>query len=200
MPWNQKENVVREKRTNEATKKELMGAAGKLAIIAKALGSPMMRQGGGLFDVTYIEDPFEDFSDAVFETTASGQNGPMAWRDEILTGEAGGGAGPADEDNPNFQGYVFDGLSRGMHFEVQHHRLIHRIVAYYKGYLVYEELAGDLHAYAPFPEWEDLVAKLYKTAKVKHKEMTGEAHAQFTQELERKKLSFWHRLRMRWGL
>jgi len=197
MSWSQKEKVIREKRTIEATKKNIMGPSGKIGIIVRALGSPIMAQGSTYVDTHYLEDPYEDFSDMKFETTASGQDGPIAWRGEILEDE--GGAGAIHEENPNFLGYVFDGLSRGIHLEIQYMRHEHTMKVHYKGYEVYKEVAGELDAYAPFPEWEDVIVRLYKSAKEKYKDIKDQEHAEFAEVVERKKATFWNRIRTRWG-
>lgn len=197
MSWEQKEKVIKEKRTTQAVSKNFFGPTGKISIILKAYGSPVMRQGGTFCDVNYLEDPFEDYSDTEYETTVSGQNGPVAWRDEIL--EDGDGAGIAHENNPNYLGSVFDGLSRGIHIEIQQMRHSHTMVVNYKGYEVYKEVAGELEAYAPFPEWEDAINRLYKSAKTKYEEIKGQNLIELTDVIDRKKSFFWEKLRRRWG-
>jgi hypothetical protein len=206
MSWSQKEKVIREKRTIEATKKNLMGPAGKIGIIVRALGDPIMAQGGSNIDTYYLEDPFEDFSNVEYEKTLSGQNGPVAWTDDLIENE--GGAGAIHEDNSNFLGYVFDGLSRGIHIEIQYirqidimtMRQIYTLKVHYKGYEVYKEVAGELDAYAPFPEWEDLILRLYKNAKEKHKSIKDQEYTDLIEVVDKKKASFLDRLRMRWGV
>jgi len=113
MNWSQKEKVIREKRTIEATGKNFMGITGKMGTIAKVLGSPIIRQGSGMMDVSYMEDPFEVI-ESEREKTMSGQDGPEMWRDEIQE---------MDDAATQDEGWVFDGLSRGMHLEIKfwHH-------------------------------------------------------------------------------
>ena len=76
MNWSQKEKVIREKRTMEAVQKNLMGVSGKLGLIAKTFGYPIVRQGSGLNDITYLDDPYEDFVESEKATMISEQDGP----------------------------------------------------------------------------------------------------------------------------
>ena len=190
MSWIQKEKAIREKRTLEATKKNFMGVSGKMGVIAQTLGSPIIQQGGGLFDVNYLEDP-DDFTEAEYETTASGQPGPQMYRDEL----------PESTDSSvEERGYVFDGLSRGMHIEIRFWHDGQRIEVNYKGYLVYREIASELLAYAPFPEWESMVERLYKLAKQKTMSVKEATQMALATKIQREKENFWARLRHRWGV
>ena len=187
---NQKEKAVREKRTIEATKKNLMGQSGKFGIIAQALGNPIIRQGSSLYSSTELEDPYDDFVETEYETTVSGQSGPAMYRDEILE----------SSDYVEEEGYVFDGLSRGMHLEIQYWFDDQKLTVTYKGYLVYKEAAGELFAYAPFPEWEQLIDKLYKSAKERFKEIKELREVELGEKIKKEKHNFFRRLRERWGL
>jgi len=189
--WKQKENAIREKRTIEATKKNLMGPSGKLGIIVMSLGSPIIRQSSCYVDVSFLEDPYEDDTDIEYASTASGQKGPVAWEDRI------------SEDSDMMaqeEGFVFDGLSRGMHIEVKYWHRNNKLEVTYKGYEVYKEGGGELFAYAPFPEWEEMIERLYKSAKPKSKELKMLREVEVGQAIERRKRSFWERLRNRWGV
>jgi hypothetical protein len=172
MPSKQ-ERVIREKRTIEATRKNLMGPSGKLGFIARFLGSPIIRQGSGLFDQSFLEDPYSH---------------PM----ETI---------PESEDVETYeQGYVFDGLSRGMHIEVKYAKAEKRLWCTYKGYLVYSEISGDLEGYAPFEEWENMIDRLYKVAKDKKKKLELDMEPLVEQVAHRKKQAFWQKLRFKWGI
>lgn len=194
--WQQKENVLRERRTTMAAQKKLIGPNGKIGIILRAYGHPIMREESSMYDVSYLDDPY-DFVETDYEKTLSGQPGPVAWRDEILEGD---GAGGPSEDNHNFLGYVFDGLSRGIHMEIQYMRHTNTMTVHYKGYEVYREVSGELFGYAPFKDWEDLIERLYTTAKDKYKLVKEEEYGNIAEKLEQKKASFWQKLRMRWGI
>lgn len=191
MTWRQKESAIREKRTIEATKKNLMGPSGKLGTICQYLGKPIIRQGNIYTDVGLLSDVYEDSTDSEYETTLSEQQGPLVYRDEIQE---------YNEDFVQREGFVFDGLNNGLHLEIQFWIDSSKITTFYKGYLVYKEIAGELEAYAPFPDWENIVEKLYKTAKNKMKEVKEIETAQTEKNLKEMKKTFWQRLRLRWGI
>lgn len=185
-----KESVIREKRTNLAVRNNLMGPAGKFGRILEAFGTPIIRQGSGMMDVNYLDDPYDDEVYTEYGSTMSGQNGPVSYRDQILDSE--------DEFIVN-EGLMFDGLSRGMHLEIVYWHDANEIKASYRGYPVYKEVAGELFGYAPFPEWENQVDRLYAAAKEKLAK-TKKIIEQETRELiQKKKHSFWQEMRMRWG-
>lgn len=191
MDWDQKESVIKEKRTIEATKKNLTGPAGKLGIIVKVLGHPIIRQGNSLMDVNYLEDAFDDFSNEEYETTASNQKGPLVYKDEILD---------MTDDFVTQCGYVFDGLSRGIHIEIQYIHSNNELKVHYKGYLVFQEIAGDLEAYAPTDEWEEIIDRLYYAAKKDEKKMKEFYNSQIAVRVQDAKMNFWERVKTKWGL
>lgn len=191
MNWSQKEKVIREKRTMEAVQKNLMGVSGKIGLIAKTFGYPIVRQGSGLNEATYLDDPYEDFVDSEKASTISDQDGPEIWRDEIKD---------MGDDFSQEEGYVFDGLSRGMHLEIKFWHHNQKLEVSYKGYEVFKEVAGELHAYAPFPEWEDMIKRLYKVAKEESKRLKQYEEVEVGKDIEEKKRSFWQRIRYRWGV
>jgi len=191
MSWEKKENAIREKRTIEATKKNLMGPSGKLGLITLTFGSPIVRQGGSYMDVSYLEDPYADDTDTEYASTASDQNGPVVSQNKIIDGT---------DDFIQEEGFVFDGLSRGMHIEIKYWHLNNKLEVTYRGYEVYKESGGELFAYAPFPEWEEMIERLYKAAKPKSKESKKLREVEVGQAIERRKRSFWERLRTRWGV
>lgn len=187
----QKESVIREKRTILATQKNLMGPSGKFGMILQAFGSSVMRQGSGLVDANFLQDPYEDFVHTEYSPTASDQQGPVAYRDEILD---------SVDDYVYNEGLLFDGLSRGMHLEIVYWHATNEIKVSYRGFMVYKEIAGELEAYAPFPEWEDMIERLYKAAKEKTKNMKVAQEEVIAERVQRKKRDFWHQLKMRWGI
>lgn len=191
MSWLQKEKVIREKRTIEATKKNLMGQVGKFAVIAKNLGTPIIRQGSSFLDATFLDDPFDDFSDAEFESTASGQAGPMMYQDKITE---------TSDQTVTEEGYLFDGLSRGMHLEIKAWNENGKIEVSYKGHSVYKEIAGELYGYAPSDEWEQLIHKLYRVAQDRRKDIKKIQEQEIGEIIRKEKLSFLDKLRYRWGI
>jgi len=190
MGLSQKEKAIQEKRTLEAIKRNLMGPSGKIGLIVQTLGHPIIRQGGGLYDVNYL-DNFDDSVETEFETTASGQLGPMMSKDELLE---------SADLHIEEQGYVFDGLNRGMHIEVHYWYNNQQIDVNYRGYLVYKELIGELLTYAPFPEWEQMIDTLYKIAKDKAKGMKLLQESVLNEKIKKEKHTFWTRLLHRWGV
>lgn len=187
----QQENVIREKRTIEATKKNMMGPSGKLGQILMAFGTPIMRQGSGLVDAGFMSDPYEDLVHTEYSPTMSGQEGPVSYRDELLD---------MGNDNVYNEGLLFDGLSRGMHLDITYWHATNEIKVHYKGYQVYHEIAGELAGYAPFPEWENLIERLDRAAKDKVKKLKREQEEAIAERVQAKKRAFWQRLRTQWGI
>lgn len=179
MSLTQKEKAIQEKRTIEATKKNMMGITGKLGLIVRTLGAPVVRQGSGLYDQNFLDDPYENDSNT--ET----------WQEEIID---------ADDPYSHEEGYVFDGLSRGMHFEIKFWHYNQKLDASYKGYTVYTEIGGELFSYAPFDEWEQMVERLYKEAKQQSLQLKDIKEFETRQTIEAKKRSFWQKLKMKWGI
>ena len=173
---NDKEKRIKEQRLIEAAKNNLMGASGKLGSICRYLGEAIKGVGGSLYD-SYEYD---------FDTW--GEEDP----DELPTMET--------DTSVYSMGYLFDGLSRGMHLEIKYLSYEKKLTCHYKGYEVYQEVEGDLRAYAPFDEWEVLIDKLYKitqtTARAKKKQIAKEEKA----EKLTYAVGFLQKLKKRWGL
>jgi len=172
------EKVIQEKRTVEATKKNLMGVGGKLGMIARYLGDPIIQQGTSLFDLLDEQEP----------------------KEEIPSFE--------DGDHTYHLGWIFDGLSRGMQIEIKLLAVVENgeVVDYqglkvaYKGYDVYQEESGELYGYAPFEDWEDMVDKLYKQARQSQKVQEEKNNIMMEKQNEVAKQSFIQTLRSKWGL
>lgn len=171
--YQEKERIIREKRMIQATRENMMGASGKLGCIAKKLGDKIIRQSTNNYN--YLDDPFENSEED----------------DSILI---------ADEDYCFHDGYNFDGLSRGYHFTITYMSNDTELTAYYKGYLVYKEIAGDLYSYAPFDEWTKIVEKLYTQSQIK----SENDKIIFEEEKEKSFLEkgkfYIQKLRMQWGI
>jgi hypothetical protein len=187
----QKENVIREQRTIEATKKNLMGPSGKFGVILQAFGTPIIRQGTSLVDSSYLDDPFEDFVNVEYSSTMSGQQGPLVSRDEISN---------ADTEHVYNEGLLFDGLSRGLHLEITYWHYDNKLQVSYKGYPVYIEIAGELEAYAPTEEWENIIERLAKAGKERLKNLKKSEEEKIGQQLQEKKKTFLQRIRNKWGV
>lgn len=177
-----KERVLRERRTNEAIMKDYMGPSGKFGVILRFLGMPIIRQGSPLFTERYLEDPYE-----------VKEEGGLPTFDESNSYVENG------RDRP-YTGYLFDGLSRGMHLEIKYISSDKKLTVDYKGYNVYMEIAGDLYAFAPFPEWEDMISRLYKQAEKKKEKMVAERKSEMIEYARREQAGVLERLRRFWGL
>ena len=173
---NNKEKIIREKRTLEATKKNLMGPVGKLGVIAKYLGSPIVAQGSGMFDQVFLDDPYEEQNNS----------------EEMPTFE--------DHETVYELGWIYDGLGQGLHLEIKYFNPENKLTVYYKGYEVYKEVSGELEAYAPFEEWEDAINELYTRAKINQKNKKKENKQEKENTMEKSKYNFLEKLRMRWGI
>lgn len=193
MSHRDKEKVIKELRTIRAAKKELMGLDGKLAFICKYLGSVISRQGSAYMDVDFLEDPYDvDHYDASYEQTmGEGNIGPMTDPGKLLDYDGG---------FISEEGLLFDGLKWGMHLEITHNFLDKKIAATFKGYRVYEEIAGDLQCYVPIDEWEDMVDRLYKVAKDRKKKNEPIRAAELELKIQEKKKGFFQKLMERWGI
>ena len=187
-----KENAIRDKRTIDATKNNLMGPSGKFGTILHAFGNQVVSQGTGLFDTNYLEETIEnDDVYTEYSPTLSEQEGTIAYRGEILD---------LQDENTYSEGIVFDGLSRGIHLEIMYWHLENEIKVTYKGFLVYHEIAGALNAYAPFDDWEKPIERLYISAKEKLKKTKIEKEKNIVEETKKRKNSFFQEMRLRWGI
>lgn len=191
------EIVIKEQRTLEATKKKLMGPEGKLGVILKQLGQPIISHDAdaGMYNQTFLElyESIDDEDEWSLPTIASGEeNAPYGWE----------WSEPKDADFVSFSqiGWHFDGLSRRMHLEIKYDDLSKTLTLHYKGYLVFEETAGDLVTYIPNPEWENMINQLYSVAEpIKYKKEIQEREDQ-KKLVQKAKKNFLQKMRERWGI
>ena len=173
---NDYENRIKEKRTIEASKKNLMGKNGKLGMILKHLGEPIVSQEGLFSSVNYFdhfwENEDEDESMQTFEE------------------------GSLSHD----VGRVWDGLSRGMHLEIKYMENKKELTVYEKGYLVYKESSGELLCYVPRESWEENINKLYDSSKHMEKSKRKKDSEEINKEAEREKQSWLWKIRDKWGI
>lgn len=193
----EKEKIVKEQRTAEAINKNLMGLEGKLGVILNYLGKPIVSQNSSNYNSTDWIDLYQDDEDEM----------PVY-----------------DPDMPITEiGQMFDGLKFGYHMEIsymfegtipvrmnEHLKPSEQYTKYepaskvlkvnYKGYLVYLEADSDLHLYKPMDEWEEIVNKIYESAKKlrsKNKEINL---IEEKLRIKEEKLTFLSRLRKTWGI
>lgn len=165
---------IRERRTNLAIKQDYMGVAGKLGMIAKFLGHPIIQEDTGMMDASYLDDPYDMDEEETMPTT----------------------------HNQEIQevGHAFDGLSSGMHLEIRYLYHKQELTVEYKGHTVYKEVAGDLFAFAPFPEWENLITLLYVRAKARRKKLEASMEPLVEEIVQVKKQGWLQKMRYRWGI
>jgi hypothetical protein len=203
------EEKIREQRILEATKKGLMGQNGKIGIILKTLGQPIVSQseGGYHIDSNYIDlDGFsnhrkslEDISDSkelmrnipIMDVENSIRPDSAEWDSEMPDARFYG---------TDTIGLHFDGLNRGMHLEIKYDENSSELVVYHKGYLVYKEIKGELLAYAPNEEWEKWIESLSKKAKEEQRKIKEEEFEHSIKENERQKMLWWEKIKDRWGI
>jgi hypothetical protein len=166
---------IKEQRLIEATRKNLLGIKnGKLGIILRNMGDKVISHGSPLFESYAVyADPYEQEQDD----------------DEIPT---------FDEDEAVAEiGYIFDGLSRGMHLEIKY--LESNLSVTYQGHLVFLEKSGDLDCYVPNDEWENKVDDLYKIAVKMQRQVKKESVIEKTKNEEKEKQNLLRYLFDKWG-
>jgi hypothetical protein len=168
------ENRIVEQRTAEAIQKNLMGKQGKLYLISKVLGSPIVTQSdsGNFLDYEWMYGLNEDY-DAL-----------PVMDDSVTSHEVG---------------YNFDGLTRGINLNIMCNDYSDTIKLYYDGYCYYEEESNQLLRYVPNTLIESHIDSLFGAAENKVREQYRNAKAAEIKEaskLEREELA---RLRDKWG-
>lgn len=135
----------------EATQKNINA---KLILVARMYGSPVM---GSYYDAPLVDTDWERFNDPTLDWSKS------------------------DEDDPGTVpklGFIYDSLKMGVNLEIvvmarekKHPQTGKveldtptRVRCSYKGYTVYHEEDSKLICYAPFPEWEEHLNKIYNKA------------------------------------
>lgn len=167
-----KEQLIREQRTIEATRKNLMGLTGKLGVILKHLGEPILREGGSMFESSYLDDPWAE-------------------PEEIPT---------MDENEVVLTiGHLFDGLSRGKHLEIKYLDDRRELSVVHRGRLVYKEVAGELECYVPELEWEGEVDGLFAQAREAEQGTRKARESQAKEAGRRRQHDFLDRMRTKWG-
>lgn len=210
------EKRVREQRTIEASKADLMGANGKLAMIAKNLGEEIFTQheGGRHVDERQLPDFLDLDNDKNNKYFLSPGNPHEIQRQLPITEVLDANGNPIEEptgfewaerhERTNYDiysiGHYFDGLSRGMHLEIKYYKEMSKIQVHFKGYEVYLELEGELHKFVPNKDWLKIIDKLNIQARNKNKKAIKEQKREAAEEMEKQKASLWQKLKNNWGL
>lgn len=198
---NDKEKKIIEQRTIEATRKGLMGFSGKLGIILRSLGQPIVSQSDGIYMSEYF-----GYSNNNYDPNEN----------EIITMEALDLLGnpieePSDPSWANKNnnrknistrdiGWHYDGLNRSMHLEIKFLEEQAELTVYYEGNLVFKEISGELKTYIPFDDWELKIETLFKSSKkiddlVKTKEKTERI-----EEAKKNKSKWLKKMKENWGI
>lgn len=191
------EEKIREQRTIEANKKGLVGQTGKIGVVLKMLGSPIVSQSEG---GTFVDTHYPSWTQEEID-----ENDPM----NFPVMDLDGATRPEGDEWKNIPeaipygiqeiGYHFDGLSRGMHLEIKYDDLSTELSVTSGGYLVYKEIKGELVCYVPDEKWEGWIESLFKTAKSLLRKRKEEEFKQEVESVEKNKLSWWRQMKSRWG-
>ena len=189
---NDKEKVIKDQRSIEASRKGLMGLGGKLGCVLKNFGQPIVSQheGGLMYSSTSLED-YEEIEEKDPYNLRGGTPEEILEQIDVMDME---------ETTIHSLGWVFDGLSRGMHLEIKYISETNEITVHFKGHLVYKEIGGDLAAYAPFKEWEDHIEKLYPAALEKGKAKQEAQREEKKEANKRLKKNWLQKMAERWGI
>lgn len=206
--FEEKEKRIAELRTIDATKQQLMGANGKLAIIARNMGEPVIAQNEGSDGFGYSSTESTDYYQSLADDW---DQSPSAVQSRIPYMEANGEEEPTgaewrsernysiDQVSMREIGWLFDGLNRGMHLEIRLNLEDYEIIVRHKGYLVYKEVNGELRSYIPKPEWEDKISSLYESAKKSEKKKLESAKQEQKLAVAESKINFMEKMKSLWG-
>jgi hypothetical protein len=166
------EEKIKEQRTFEATAKNLMGMEGKFYCIARFLGDAITTQST---DQTFLES--DDF-----------------W--SLDTDEL-----PSFSDEEVFSdiGYVYNGLSDGIHLEIICKEAESSIKVFFEGYLYYEEDQGSLLRYYPYPILEKHIENLYNRVEEKVKYLIKKEKPNQEKQIKKMEFDEIRKLREKWG-
>ena len=172
-----KESLLREARTTEAMRKGYMGLEGKLAVIAKRLGSPIVHHNLSSFDQNFFSNPYFE------ESLADG--------DLPTLGE---------DDNSTEIGLSFNGLSSGINMTITIRHDQREISCEYNGRKVYHEVSGDLERFAPDESWEGKIESLYVRAKQIESRRRPQEKKAVSLEADRRRRELLEQYKEKWGL
>jgi hypothetical protein len=201
------EEKIKEQRVLEATKKGLMGQNGKIAIVLKIYGEPIIgqKEGGTFVDSYYINLENNDIKslDEINNSEDLLRNIPIMNLEDNIRPQSEEWMGDMPDGNyysVETVGVHFDGLRRGMHMEINYNYDLSEMSLYYKGYIVYKEIKGELISYAPYEEWEKWIESLYKSAKEKLRKIKEEEFEESIKISEKEKNFWWQKIKEKWGI
>ena len=74
------------------------------------------------------------------------------------------------------------------------------LILYYKGYVAYREIKGELLGYSPNEEWEKWINHLYKISKDKLRKIKEEEFEETIKQNEKNKINWWNSIKEKWGI
>jgi len=186
---------IREQRTAEANNKGLMGQGGKIGTVLRALGSPIVGQTEGM---SFLDTEGRDDEPSGFIL----RDMPMFDMDGVARPESSewGDAAEPMSSSTRAVGYHFDGLSRSMHLEIIYKEEEAELSVYHRGFLVYQEVQGELSCYMPIKEWEDWISSLNKVSKRMQRESKENEFKDKVQKATESKNSWIRYIQSRWGI
>jgi|688.fasta_scaffold141213_3 hypothetical protein len=170
-----REQMIREARTIEAMRRGYMGMEGKISVIAKRLGQPIIQQGSRSFEQTFLSDPFALEKD-----------------DEMPT--------IGENDHSYEIGLHYDGLSRGINLSVYVHFHHREIICEFNGQKVYWEIGGELESYVPHESWENQLEKIYDNAKKVERLQRPQERKKLVEAANKKRQELLNEFKQKWGL
>lgn len=197
------EQRIREQRIIEANKKGLVGQNGKIGIVLKMMGHPIIAQteGGGSIDTNHLQYESEEKKEPtnnielmqgmpVMDIEGSTRPEGKEWSE----------LGDPVSYGTYTIGWHFDGLSRGMHLEIKYDDLDAELSVLYKGRIVYKEIKGEIVSYIPYDEWEKWIESLSKIAKNAHRKLKEKEFDENIKKSEKQKANWLDSIRSRWGI
>lgn len=197
------EERIREQRTVEANRKGLVGHGGKIGVVLKVFGQPIVAQSeGGIYVDTHKLEEWDKFD--------SEPRNAVEMMKKIPVMDTGSHERPSSDewsemDDPisygtRTVGWHFDGLGRGMHLEIKYEESTTEFTVTYKGYQVYKEVKGELIAYIPHAEWEGWIDMLFKKAREIQRVMKEKEFEEQMRAAEKSKENWLREIASRWGI
>lgn len=170
----EKEQLIKEHRLIEATKKNYTSMEGKFGLILKFLGEPILSQSSSAYSSTPWIDVYE----------VPGDEGmPVADEDEMIVEI----------------GKIFSALKYGVNLEIKYLKEDKKLEVLYNNRVVYREMDHDLDCFVPLKEWEDAIDRIYVLVE-KKMETRAEKNKRRMEEDKVEKMGFLNRLREKWGI
>ena len=201
---NDHEKKIKEQRTSEATRKNFMGFEGKIGCIVRNLGQPIVSQqmGGTYFDSTPF-DFWENLDDGELNPGT-----PEELCQQIPTIDADveqpeGGIWMERQQtipqNIEHIGWYFQGISSGMELEIKYIEENRELIVEFKSKTVYKEIAGDLESYVPMDDWENMIDKLFESAKKRQISKNKKVKQERTNAALKNQSLWVQRMKDKWG-